>query len=174
MDIDPIETAQNIKTLIWPVDSFGRSVNLKLDLGNTSDVTTFHFTEKSFRLLDELLDACDDGNRDRAFSVIGPYGSGKSLFGLLVSTVFSKETSSWSEKTLAQLEDENPELSRKLRSVLEATELGFFPIIVQGEKGPFDLALCNALFEALTSEDRVTDWVPRKLTQSIHITMETI
>ena len=165
---------QNLSTFTWPIDSYGRSVNLKMALSSTTEVSPFRFTEKSIRLFDQILDATQGGQKDRAFSVIGPYGSGKSSFALFAASVLSSARGPSVIQSLNQLEVISPDLREKARGLLESQELGYFPIILQGEKAPFDLILCKSLFEAISSPDVEVGWVPPKLLEAVHLTLETL
>ena len=107
---------KTINELTWPSDSFGRSVNIKIGISSSSDTAPFRFTEKSIRALDQLIDASGSGARDRAYSIIGPYGSGKSAFALLASTLLSRTSTPWSDESLKQLEVVSPDLYEKLNN----------------------------------------------------------
>jgi len=165
---------RNISDLTWPDEAFGRSVNLKIGMRAGADIAPFRFTEKSIRLLDSILEASSEGRRDRAFSVIGPYGSGKSSFALLVTAILSKAVAPWADESLKQLEVISPQLHEQLKYELGANERGFFPIVLQGEKSAFDLVLCQGLLDAITSEEFDTGWVPKDLIDSVHRTLLTL
>lgn len=165
---------KSLAAFTWPVDSFGRSVNLKLSVGKTTDIAPFRFTEKSISLFDQILNAAQIGQTDRAFSIIGPYGSGKSSFALFASSVLGQSKTESVAQSLEQLEVISPELGEKARVQIESQEKGFFPIALQGEKAPFDLTLCKGLFEAITSTETDTGWVPPQLLDSVHLAIETL
>jgi len=165
---------RKINELTWPSDSFGRSVNIKIGISSNSDTAPFRFTEKSIRALDQLIDASGNGSRDRAYSIIGPYGSGKSAFALLASTLLSNTATPWSDESLKQLEVVSPDLYKRLNNECGTDKRGYFPIIVQGEKSALDLALCRSLFESITSSSLDTKWVPDELVDSVHLSLQTL
>ena len=149
-------THTKVSDLTWPNDSFGRSVNVKIGLTDNSDDASFHFTQKSLILLRSILDSTQPGSRDRAFSVIGPYGSGKSSFGLFAASLLSHSNSTWLDRTLQHLERISPEISEYALSTTRASNKGYIPIIIQGQKGSINLALCQSLIDALCSIENST------------------
>ena len=60
---------------------FARATNIALDSSDPSRLPDYRFSTNSQQLLVDVLDAYAGSRRDRAWSVVGPYGSGKSIFG---------------------------------------------------------------------------------------------
>lgn len=71
---------------------FARSTNLERD-GDTLALADYVPTARSLDLLRRVAAACIDPSRPRAWSVSGPYGSGKSSFALLLDGVFGASSS---------------------------------------------------------------------------------
>ena len=63
---------------------YTRSVNVERDRGSQTLVEAYLPTATSVKLLDDVADALAATDRPRAWSLVGPYGSGKSSFALFL------------------------------------------------------------------------------------------
>ena len=77
-------TDKLLADLVWPETKYARSTNIEFDSRNLDNISEYEFTSKSLRFLDAILDSLYGARRDRAWSIIGPYGSGNSTFILLL------------------------------------------------------------------------------------------
>lgn len=64
---------------ILPDVRAARSVNLERDRGDQATLRQYHLTGKGLEILNRFVSALD-GERVSAWSLIGPYGMGKSSF----------------------------------------------------------------------------------------------
>ena len=160
--------------LVWPERSYARSTNIELDNRKPEGVPDYKFTSKSLRFLDDILDSIEGIRRDRAWSLIGPYGSGKSTFVLFLLQQLCGASSHWLERCLVQLGLVSPEIQQRLSRRIIESGVRYIPIVVQGSRVPLDLALCKALFKAATDEDRDTRWVSESFLSSLNIAIQTI
>ncbi len=134
-------TSKMEKTLanyIWTDEHFARSTNIELDYKQPDSVPDYRFTSKSLRLLDDVLDSNLGSRRDKAWSIIGPYGSGKSTFLLFLLQLLSGASSSWLRRCLIQLRLANPNIADKLDITLNKGNAKYIPIIVQGSRNALD------------------------------------
>ena len=146
----PNDTARLLANFVWPEERFARSTNIELDNRNPEGVPDYRFTSKSLRLLDDILDSSKGVRRDRAWSIIGPYGSGKSTFLLFLLQLFGGASSPWLERCLVQLRLASPDIEQKLKRETLNNSVRFIPVTVQGSRAPLDLALCKALLNIAT------------------------
>jgi hypothetical protein len=65
-----------------------RSVNLETDVGDPFPLKAYAPSTAALELLDEIASSIEAGPRLRAWTVIGPYGAGKSTFAHLVAALF--------------------------------------------------------------------------------------
>ncbi len=168
-------TGKMKKTLanyIWTDAHFARSTNIELDHKQPDSVPDYRFTAKSLRLLDDVLDSSIGSRRDKAWSVIGPYGSGKSTFLLFLLQLLSGASSPWLQRCLIQLRLASPNIENKLDIALDKGKTKYIPIIVQGSRNALDRALCEALLEAATGTDRDTGWVSENFLASLNTTLQ--
>ena len=63
---------------------YTRSINLERDRGSLSIMEAYLPTSRGIQLLDEVSAAFGSRDQPRAWSLIGPYGCGKSSFGLFL------------------------------------------------------------------------------------------
>ncbi len=162
-------TSKIEKTLansIWTDEHFARSTNIELDYKQPDSVPDYRFTSKSLRLLDDVLDSSLGSRRDKAWSVIGPYGSGKSTFLLFLLQLLSGASSPWLQRCLVQLRLANPNIANKLDTTLDKGDVKYIPIIVQGSRNALDRVLCDALLEAATGSSQDTSWVSESFLSS--------
>ena len=84
------ESAQRfLSDLIKPEDRFARSTNIEFDYRDPDTTPDYKFTPKALNLLEDVLDTRLGIRRDRAWTIVGPYGSGKSIFCLLILQLLS-------------------------------------------------------------------------------------
>ncbi len=60
-----------------------RSIRVERDLEQSTLAEAYIFTAQARRTLARLMDGAEGLTRTRAWTLTGPYGSGKSYFGLL-------------------------------------------------------------------------------------------
>ena len=63
---------------------YTRSTNVERDSGTVATVAAYHPTTRGVALLKDVAAAFGQGNQPRAWSLIGPYGTGKSTFGVFL------------------------------------------------------------------------------------------
>ncbi len=63
---------------------YTRSTNVERDSGAVATIAAYHPTTRGVALLEDVAAAFGKGNQPRAWSLIGPYGAGKSTFGVFL------------------------------------------------------------------------------------------
>ena len=63
---------------------YTRSTNVERDSGSVATVAAYHPTTRGISLLEDVAAALGKDSQPRAWSLIGPYGSGKSTFGVFL------------------------------------------------------------------------------------------
>ena len=122
---------------------FGRSVNLERDFYRDISLDGYVLTTTSRQALEILLHARSNANAARAFSLTGPYGSGKSTFALFLAKVFGDEDRTSGGFQI--LKEGAPDLCE----ILEEKSLHFFPILVSSAREPIALAILRGIEMAL-------------------------
>jgi len=129
---------------------FRRSTRLERD-GNEQGLRGYIPTPRGLELLGQLLDALAS-NDYKAFSVTGPYGSGKSSFAVFMSALFEPQTSSAYEAACTLLKAESSEMWRSVQSMrkrLGVSESGFVVLKVTSRKAPLLSILREGLLSAV-------------------------
>ena len=169
------ESAQRfLSDLIKPENRFARSTNIEFDYRDPDTTPDYKFTPKALNLLEDVLDTRLGIRRDRAWTIVGPYGSGKSIFCLLILQLLSGARSSWVERSLAQLQLTSPDLARRVDEEITSGESAYLPVIVQGSRSSFDRALSQALLKTATEASTDTSWASERFVQSIELHIESI
>lgn len=68
---------------------FRRSVNIDRDTGSPDALDGYVVTPAVRRALSQITDGLDDASGDRAWNLVGPYGSGKSAFAVFLADLLS-------------------------------------------------------------------------------------
>lgn len=128
---------------------FGRSVNLERDFYNQISLDGYVLTTTSRQALDRLLQAFNNEASEKAFTLTGPYGTGKSTFALFAAKAFEdKKQTSPAHKLLN-------EKAPKISEVFKETKPNFLPILVSGSREPIGLAILRGMKTALENlEDK--------------------
>jgi len=143
------------KQLNQPV--FNRSANIVRDTTEGVEKPLYSFSSSSTELIDIVLDAATHTNSDKAISIVGPYGSGKSMFGVLLSELARNPDSDWVKSALAGLNSIAPQIGEKMSVAIDDRALSYKIIPIIGSRGSISTALINALLDLCESED--TGWI---------------
>ena len=159
--------------IVWPEHQYARSTNLEIASRDPTGVPDFNFTSKSLRFLENVVDTVQGVRRDRAWAVIGPYGSGKSTFALFLLELLGGSESAWLKRCLLQLRLADPVMEQRVRQETRRGRRGYIPVVVQGSRTPLDLALCWALHKTATDHQRDTTWTSESFLSSLDATIQT-
>lgn len=167
-------SSNTLSGIVWPGEAFTRATNVELDFRDPTGVPEYRFSTRSMRLLEDLLDSCGSGRRDRAWALVGPYGSGKSTFGLFLLQLLTGSETGWVKRCLSQLGILDPSLASRISNDSGAGNPAYVPIVLQGSAVPLDLALCRALYAAATDNDRDTSWASNSFRSSVLVALQTL
>lgn len=128
---------------------YQRSVHLERDAREARSLDGYILTPLVRTLTSRVIEGFAAEVPTRAWSITGPYGTGKSAFALFLSDLLSSsECGSGQARRI--LERTDPSLSRTLSSAgpaLAATQ-GLVPVLATGERRPLQEVLLRALSEA--------------------------
>ncbi len=125
---------------------YTRSINIERDLNSTEVVKSYIPTSRAIRTLDRVAESFNDDTNPRAWSLIGPYGSGKSSFSLYLSHVLGDPKS---EATIAAFDLLSPyqQLLSDYKATTEQTK-GFLKVLISGAPEPLSKRLMQGLADA--------------------------
>ena len=138
----------NLSQLVQTNADFTRSINLVNDLGNINAAKRYVWSKSNGLTLDSILYALGDKNKQAAFSLIGPFGTGKSAFVLQLLNLLGAGGTEVQKKAFELLNNANV-ASPKLIKDLNLTKDKSFTILLTGKQESLHVALLNGIVDAL-------------------------
>ncbi|MCY4675005.1 MAG: hypothetical protein OXD43_14810 [Bacteroidetes bacterium] len=124
--------------------SFQRSVNLVRDFHSTSDLGSHVVTTKTLELIERVVETLTTTQTmGQAWSIIGPYGGGKSSFALFLAYLLQGDVNAHNKLISA-----DPTLFKRLDD--ECVGI-FCPVLVVGSQEPLNVALLRGLIHGASS-----------------------
>ena len=121
---------------------FRRSVNLDRDAGSPAALDGYIVTPAVRRALSQIADGILEEGGDRAWSLVGPYGSGKSAFAVFLADLLSPSGSPGAKVARKLLNDS---------SDIALPRQTLHPVVLTAERAPLDTLLLKALGSTLES-----------------------
>ena len=134
--MDTSQAPVNLASLVEVERRFRRSVNLDRDAGSTDALDGYVVTPAVRRALSQITEGLDDADGDRAWSLVGPYGSGKSAFAVFLADLLSGSGSPGGDAARSLL-NRSTELATSRQSL--------FPALLTAERAPLDTLLLRSL-----------------------------
>lgn len=129
-----------------------RSIRLETDLQQKGMADAYVLTSQALAQLGRILSGNSDKHPSRAWTLTGPYGSGKSYFGLYLMNLLGKNQPDH-RAAVRTLKQADPVLAREeVEKPLVGTR-GFFPIPVTGFRAPLQECLSSGLVHAVQQLD---------------------
>jgi len=113
---------------------FLRSINLNHDWNQPQATSGYIVTPNVCTALDHLYEGLTGPQPQRAFSLFGPYGTGKSAFLVYLCNLLDQDTESQQKavETLAQVSPERAQVWKQMRS----TGKGFLQVPITARRRP--------------------------------------
>ena len=124
---------------------YTRSTNMERDSGSCSIIEAYLPTARGLGLLDDVVAALDADDHPRAWSLIGPYGSGKSSFALFLHALLSDDAQGVKTAALKSLSAERPDIAERF-----AMQKSWCRVALTGSDEPLSQRLLAALDETAT------------------------
>ena len=122
---------------------YTRSINVERDRGSRALIEAYLPSPGAVELLDSIADTLSDADTPRAWSVVGPYGAGKSSFALFLHELLGVGRIKKSAR--AVLTKESPRVARRF-----ARQGPWCRVVLQGSEESFPSRLVSALDNAAT------------------------
>ncbi len=123
---------------------YTRSVNLERDANSIEVIKAYIPTSRALRTFDKINDAFSEEQAPRAWSLVGPYGSGKSSFAEFLSHLLSSCKDEATEQALDVLSRSDAELGNKFRTHVEGTS-GYLKVLIVGAPEPMGKRILKGL-----------------------------
>ncbi len=146
--MDATRESASLASLVEVERRFRRSVNLDRDAGSTDALGGYVVTPAVHRALSQITDGLDDEAGDRAWSLVGPYGSGKSAFAVFLADLLSGSGSPEGDAARSLLGGSDE---------IAAPRQPLFPALLTAERAPLDTLLLRSLcstVEAIWADQR--------------------
>jgi hypothetical protein len=142
-----------LRDLISIAPRYARSINIERDAGSASAIDGYIVTPTAHRTLSRITGALGDDLSHRAWTITGPYGSGKSAFALFLSNLLGIPGIDSARKARAILKEQHPAtykdlFERKRRGRVE--KAGFCSVLVSGSAGPLMPAITDAFIRVIS------------------------
>lgn len=126
---------------------YTRSINLERDSAKANASHAYVPTARAEQTLGRIAETLHDGSAPRAWALVGPYGSGKSAFGLFLTELLGSLESLATAHAYKTLKSSNPEIARRLVK-LRAEKSGHCVVVLTGSPEPMGRRLIQALSNA--------------------------
>ena len=141
---------ENISDYIGIAPGFLRSINLANDWNKTESSSGYIITPNVFQSLERILRGLTIPIGQRAFSLIGPYGTGKSAFAVFLCQLLGSDQS-YSKKAMEALSKGSPQSSLgavQIKAVKKGVK-GYLPIAITARRRPISQLLLEGILEAV-------------------------
>ncbi len=131
---------------------FYRSVHLERDFYTTKDVLDgYILTVTAREMISRVISTFENGTTSKAWSITGPYGSGKSAFALFAAKLLGDSNASTTQQALNLLQcGDVPLYERFTRTHGNGQPLSdFCPVLISGECASLSIALLRGLEQGL-------------------------
>ena len=127
---------------------FSRSINLERDKSSLDAVNAYVPTSTAIKTLRLILKTFNNSKISRSWSLIGPYGSGKSSFGIFLNAILQPSDSEQSKLAIKKIAEIDVELSRAYDQKLKNSD-GCINILLTGSYEGLTKKLFNAIAEVI-------------------------
>ena len=143
-----------LKYLFDITKRFQRSVHLERDFYTENALDGYIVTVKARETLTRLISAQENGATSKAWSLTGPYGSGKSAFALFAAKLLGAPEAITTQQALDLLRRGDNSLYERFMGINSSgkrSSSGFCPVLISGERAPITRALLQGLEQGLTA-----------------------
>lgn len=129
---------------------YTRSINLERDAGSLEVLQAYIPTTRARQTLARVMESWGAKQAPRAWSLIGPYGSGKSSFSIFLSHLLGDPAAETTRTAFNSLTKVDKPLSQAFRKHTKDTA-GYLKVMLTGSPEPLSNRFISALAEAATS-----------------------
>ncbi|MEW6647427.1 MAG: hypothetical protein AB1450_09535 [Pseudomonadota bacterium] len=129
---------------------YTRSINLERDADSAAVVGAYLPTSRALKTLERLVETYKVEQAPRAWSLVGPYGSGKSSFAIFLAHLLASQDDEASKISLSVLRKADAGLARKYQN-LSRNSQGHCYVLLTGSPEPLSKRLISALADSATN-----------------------
>ena len=138
-----------LSKLFHVTSRFHRSVHLERDFYTKNALDGYVLTVTARETLRRVIAALDNELTSKAWTLTGPYGSGKSAFALFIAKLLDDSESPTTQGALNLLKRGDKSLWHQFSCLNLHEGRGFCPVLISGERSPITLALLRGLKRGL-------------------------
>jgi hypothetical protein len=139
---------------------YTRSINLNRDSDSLSVVQTYIPTSRSIQTLEQMSEAFDAQETPRSWSLVGPYGSGKSAFAIFLANLLGNPKKETTRVAYKILKASNNKLAERFETIGNESS-GYCTVLITGSPESFNKSLVRNLAKKISSIwDNPKDYKP--------------
>ena len=127
---------------------YTRSVNIERDSASEEVVGAYIPTSRAIRTLGKVANTFHENQAPRAWSLVGPYGSGKSSFSIFLSELLGQSESGSSKTASRVLSKTNKELNKKFSNEITGSS-GYLQVLITGAPESLSKRIAKGFAEAV-------------------------
>lgn len=140
-----------LSELFHVTSRFHRSIHLERDFYTEDALDGYVLTVTARETLQRVIAVLGNESTSKAWTLTGPYGSGKSAFALFAAKLLGNFKSPTTQVALNLLKDGDESLWHQFSDFDSHGGSGFCPVLISGERAPITLALLRGLERGLTA-----------------------
>ena len=137
----------SIKNNVYVNTHYTRSINLERDADSIEVINAYIPTSRALKLFNRVAEGFSNKQAPRAWSLIGPYGSGKSSCSVFLSQLLSFSESDISKAALNNLQIAEPSIAKFFINETAGTK-GYLKVLITGSPEPMGKKIAQGLYEA--------------------------
>jgi hypothetical protein len=126
---------------------YTRSVNVERDAGNEAVIQAYIPTSRALRTLERVASTFSQEQAPRAWSLVGPYGSGKSSFSVFLSQLLDNPSDAATKTAFSVLKKADDSIAKSFLSHTKNSE-GYCQVVLTGSPEPLAKRILQALHKA--------------------------
>ena len=123
---------------------YTRSINLERDIDSDQVLNAYIPTSKAMTVLDKIAETFNSQSMPRAWSLVGPYGSGKSSFAMFLTHLLEDQNYPTSIKAEELITQHNPVLAKKITDHTHGSN-AYCTVLLTGSAESLSLRLLQAM-----------------------------
>ncbi len=137
----------SVKDKVFVNTHYTRSINLERDAESVEVVETYIPTSRALKLFNRVAESFNDKQAPRAWSLIGPYGSGKSSSSVFLSQLLSAPELETTKAAFKVLRPAAPETAKPFNKEI-AKSTGYLKILITGSPEAMASKIVQGLYES--------------------------
>ena len=138
----------SLSTYVQVSASYTRSVNIERDSKSDSSDLGYIPTSRALRTLATISATFTENSKPRAWSLVGPYGSGKSSFALFLSHLLASPTAEKAKIAQDLLSATEPELADSFNAEINDSD-GYLKVLISGTPEKLSMRYLRGLQDAM-------------------------